>query len=191
MGKYVLRRLAYGFVILLGVNLVTFFLFFQVNTPDDMARLNIGGKRVTAEQIQKWKVERGYDKPMYWNERRQGVDQVTDTIFWDRSVSLFALDFGRADSESAGDIGSEVRSRMAVSLQLALPVFILQLIVSTVFALVLVFFLATRAIEKMSIGQSILAGMDKVMNPLWLRLDDFVRVVIAAFLGSPRFQCNK
>ena len=48
-------------------------------------------------------------------------------------------------------------------------------------ALVLVFFLATRAIEKMSIGQSILAGMDKVMNPLWLRLDDFVRVVIAAF----------
>lgn len=48
-------------------------------------------------------------------------------------------------------------------------------------ALVLVFFLATRAIEKMSIGQSILAGMGKVMNPLWLRLDDFVRVVIAAF----------
>ena len=48
-------------------------------------------------------------------------------------------------------------------------------------ALVLVFFLATRAIEKMSVGQNVLAGMDKVMNPLWLRLDDFVRVVIAAF----------
>ncbi len=48
-------------------------------------------------------------------------------------------------------------------------------------ALVLMFFLATRAVEKMSVGQSILAGMDKVMNPLWMRLDDFVRVVIAAF----------
>lgn len=48
-------------------------------------------------------------------------------------------------------------------------------------ALVLVFFLATRAIEKTAVGASILAGMDKVMNPLWLRLDDFVRVVIAAF----------
>lgn len=48
-------------------------------------------------------------------------------------------------------------------------------------ALVLVFFLATRAIEKMPLGQSILAGMDKVTNPLWMRLDDFVRVVIAAF----------
>ena len=48
-------------------------------------------------------------------------------------------------------------------------------------ALVLMFFLATRAIEKMSVGQSILAGMDRITNPLWLRLDDFVRAVIAVF----------
>ncbi len=144
MLRYLLRRLAYGFTILLGVNLLTFVLFFQVNTPDDMARLNIGGKRVTPELIAKWKVERGYDKPMYWNGAREGSDQLTQTIFWERSVSLFALDFGRADSESAGDIGAEVASRMAVSLQLALPVFLLQLIASTVFALVLVFFRGTR-----------------------------------------------
>ncbi|BDI05467.1 ABC transporter permease [Sphaerotilus microaerophilus] len=144
MLRYLLRRLAYGFTILLGVNLLTFVLFFQVNTPDDMARLNIGGKRVTPELIAKWKVERGYDKPMYWNEAREGSDKLTQTIFWERSVSLFALDFGRADSESAGDIGAEVAKRMAVSLQLALPVFLLQLIASTVFALVLVFFRGTR-----------------------------------------------
>jgi peptide/nickel transport system permease protein len=144
MLRYLLRRLAYGFTILLGVNLLTFVLFFQVNTPDDMARLNIGGKRVTPELIAKWKVERGYDKPMYWNQAREGSDKLTQTIFWERSVSLFALDFGRADSESAGDIGAEVAKRMAVSLQLALPVFLLQLIASTVFALVLVFFRGTR-----------------------------------------------
>ena len=48
-------------------------------------------------------------------------------------------------------------------------------------ALVLCFFLATRAVEKMPIGQSVLAGMDRLTNPLWLRLDDFVRVVIATF----------
>jgi hypothetical protein len=47
--------------------------------------------------------------------------------------------------------------------------------------LVLVFFLATRWIEKTRAGQAILAGMDKVSNPLWLRLDDFMRFVIAAF----------
>lgn len=48
-------------------------------------------------------------------------------------------------------------------------------------ALVLVFFLATRAIEKTPFGQSVLAGMDTLSKPLWLRLDDFVCCVIAAF----------
>lgn len=48
-------------------------------------------------------------------------------------------------------------------------------------ALVLVFFLATRAIEKSVAGETILRGMDRATDPLWNRLDDFVRVVIAAF----------
>jgi peptide/nickel transport system permease protein len=141
---YIIRRIGYGVLVLLGVNLATFFLFFTVNTPDDMARLNIGGKRVTQELIQKWKVERGYDKPLYLNVQKQGTQQVTETIFWERSVSLFALDFGRADSESAGDIGHEVASRMVVSLQMALPLFVLQVIASTAFALLLVMFRNSR-----------------------------------------------
>jgi hypothetical protein len=48
-------------------------------------------------------------------------------------------------------------------------------------ALVLVFFLATRAIERTRLGQGILAGFDKVSGPLWSRGDDFMRFVIAAF----------
>jgi len=144
MGYYLVRRVLYGFLILLGVNLATFFLFFTVNTPDDMARLNIGGKHVNQEVIDKWKSERGYDKPLYLNEKKQGVEQITDTMFWERSVSLFTLHFGRADSESAGDIGHEVSTRMWVSLQLALPLFILQVIASTAFALQLVMFRNTR-----------------------------------------------
>ncbi len=140
MLNFVLHRIAYGVLILLGVNLITFLLFFTLNTPDDMARLNLGGKRVTQEAIEKWKTERGYNKPLYLNPKRTGTAQVTDTIFWERSVSLFALEFGRADSESAGDIGHEVSSRMWVSLQMALPLFILQVIASTAFALLLVMF---------------------------------------------------
>ena len=110
MINYIIRRVLYGVLILAGVNLVTFFLFFSVNTPDDMARMNIGGKRVTQELIDRWKVERGYDKPLYWNDQEPGVAKLTDTIFWERSVSLFKLDFGRADGESAGDIGPSSRS---------------------------------------------------------------------------------
>lgn len=144
MIAYTIRRLLYGVLILLGVNLATFFLFFTVNTPDDMARLNIGGKRVTQELIEKWKTERGYDKPLYLNTQEEGTKQVTETIFWERSVSLFTLNFGRADGESAGDLGHEVATRMWVSIQLALPIFLLQVVASTAFALLLVMFRHTK-----------------------------------------------
>ena len=144
MLQYIVRRSLYGLLILLGVNLATFFLFFTVNTPDDMARLNIGGKRVTEAQIEKWKAERGYNKPLYVNDSKQGAEKITETIFWERSVSLFTFNFGRADGEGAGDIGHQVRQRMVVSLQLAVPLFILQLILSVVFALTLVFFRHSR-----------------------------------------------
>jgi len=140
MLNYLIRRVFYGVLVLIGVNLVTFMLFFSVNTPDDMARLNIGGKRVTQEQILKWKVERGYDKPLYWNAGAEGVRKATNTVFWDRSVSLMVLDFGRSDSKSATDIGHEIATRMVISLQLAVPLFLLQIVVSVAFALVLVFF---------------------------------------------------
>ena len=140
MLNYFLRRIGYGVLVLIGVNLVTFFLFFSVNTPDDMARLNIGGKRVTQDQINTWKAERGYDKPLYWNAAKAGAEQVTETILWERSVSLFALKFGRSDARTGVDIGHEIKTRMGVSLQLAVPLFILQVIASTAFALLLVFF---------------------------------------------------
>ena len=144
MLNYLVRRIGYGALILIGVNLFTFFLFFSVNTPDDMARLNIGGKRVTQDQIEKWKTERGYDKPVYWDVSAQGAAKLTHTIVWERSVSLFALDFGRSDSQNAVDIGHEIKTRMGVSLQLAVPIFVLQVFASTAFALLLVFFRHTR-----------------------------------------------
>ena len=144
MLNYIVRRLIYGVLVLVGVNLATFFLFFTVNTPDDMARLNIGGKRVTQELIDKWKAERGYDKPLYWNEKKEGGEKLTETIFWERSISLFQFEFGRADAEAAGDIGDEVMKRMWVSIQLAAPIFVLQVIASVSFALLLVMFRHTR-----------------------------------------------
>ncbi len=144
MLNYILRRLGYGVLVLAGVNVLTFVLFFTVNTPDDMARLNIGGKRVSQEQIDKWKAERGYDKPLYWNAAAEGTGKLTRTIFWERSASLFLLDFGRSDAKQSSDIGHEIATRMGVSLQLAVPIFVLQLIASTTFALVLVFFRASR-----------------------------------------------
>jgi peptide/nickel transport system permease protein len=141
---YLVRRLGYAVLILIGVNLLTFVLFFSVNTPDDMARLNLGGKRVTQEQVDKWKTERGYDKPLYWDAAATGSAKFVDTIVWERSVSLFAFDFGRSDAKNAVDIGHEITTRMGVSLQLAVPVFVLLVLASTAFALLLVFFRHSR-----------------------------------------------
>jgi peptide/nickel transport system permease protein len=177
MLNYVIRRLGYGVLILLGVNLATFFLFFTINTPDDMARLNIGGKRITAEQIEKWKAERGYNKPLYWNDAKQGGEKLTETIFWERSVSLFTLDFGRADAESAGDIGHQVKTRMVASLQLALPLFILQVIASTVFALVLVFFRSSR-----------IDFWGVVLCVLMLSISSLFYIIVGQFLFSRVFK---
>ena len=59
MLAYLLRRILYAVPILIGVNLLTFTLFFVVNTPDDMARMQLGIKRVTPEAIEKWKGEGG------------------------------------------------------------------------------------------------------------------------------------
>ncbi|MCM3879006.1 MAG: hypothetical protein ND807_02755, partial [Vicinamibacterales bacterium] len=138
MINYIVRRIGYGILILIGVNLFTFMLFFTVNTPDDMARMNIGGKRVTQDAIEKWKVERGYNKPLLWNAQKPGIDKLTDTIFYERSVQLFAFRFGASDS--GRDIGHELRERVGPSIALAIPTFLLGIFVVIVFSLLMVFF---------------------------------------------------
>jgi peptide/nickel transport system permease protein len=123
------------------VNVITFALFFIVNTPDDMARMHLGVKRVTPEAIEKWKAERGYDQPLFWNESATGAGKLTTTIFFGKSVKMFALDFGRADD--GRDIAREIGQRMSPSLAVAVPVFVLGLFAAISFALLLVYFRAT------------------------------------------------
>ncbi|HXF66941.1 MAG TPA: ABC transporter permease [Burkholderiales bacterium] len=141
MIAYVIRRILYAIPILIGVNLVTFVLFFVVNSPDDMARVHLGVKRVTPEAIQKWKEERGYDKPLLYNSAASGAAKLTETIFFEKSVKLFAFEFGRSDQ--GRDIGHDIRTRMWPSLAIALPVFLLGLLAYVTFALTMALFRAT------------------------------------------------
>ena len=141
MLAYIIRRVLYAIPILIGVNVLIFALFFAVNTPDDMARLQLGMKHVTPEAIAKWKAEHGYDKPLFFNGQAAGLNKVTDTIFATRSVPMFAFRFGAADD--GRDIGHEISTRMWPSLALALPVFVVGMLVEITFALILAFFRAT------------------------------------------------
>jgi peptide/nickel transport system permease protein len=141
MLAYIVRRVLYAIPILVGVNLITFALFFIVNTPDDMARMQLGVKRVTPDAIEKWKAERGYDKPLLWNAGGRGIAKATDTIFFEKSVKLFAFDFGAAEDKR--DIAQEIRSRMGPSLALAIPALLVGLAVNITFAMLMAFFRAT------------------------------------------------
>jgi peptide/nickel transport system permease protein len=138
MFAYIMRRALYGIPILIGVNLITFALFFVVNTPDDMARMHLGMKRVTPEAIDKWKADHGYNKPLMFNAESQGIDRLTKTIFFDKSVRLFAFQFGSADD--GRNIGEDIRQRMWPSLAIAVPVLLLGLLVYISFAMLLEFF---------------------------------------------------
>lgn len=142
MFAYIIRRVLYAVPILIGVNLLTFLLFFVVNSPDDMAVSQLGEKYVTAEAIAAWKTKNGYDKPLFINASNTGLESLTDTIFFTKSVKLFAFDFGR--SESGRDITSDVSTRMWPSLAVALPTFIIGIWVNICVALLVVMFHATR-----------------------------------------------
>jgi peptide/nickel transport system permease protein len=141
MIAYIVRRLLYAIPILIGVNLLTFVLFFVVNTPDDMARMQLGVKRVTPEAIERWKAERGYDKPLLSTRRGEGAQADRHHLLQTSRCACSSLDFGRADD--GRDIAREIRDRMGPSLAIALPTFILGLFVTVSFALLLVFFRAT------------------------------------------------
>jgi peptide/nickel transport system permease protein len=136
---YIVRRILYAIPILIGVNLLTFTLFFFVNSPDDIARLQLGVKRVTPEAIEKWKVAHGYDKPLLYNNDAVGsAARLTETIFFKHSVRLFLFDFGRADD--GRDISYDISERVWPSLAIALPTLLIGVLVNITFAMSLAFF---------------------------------------------------
>jgi peptide/nickel transport system permease protein len=185
MLAYIIRRLLYALPILIGVNLITFALFFVVNSPDDMARMQLGVKRVTPEAIEKWKAERGYDRPLLWNAQAAGVAAATETIFFQKSVKMFAFDFGRADD--GRDIAREIRSRMEPSLAVAIPVFALGLFAAVSFALLLVYFRASYLDfwgVVLCVAMMSVSGLFYIIGGQWLVSKVWHLVPISGYAGG-------
>jgi peptide/nickel transport system permease protein len=141
MIAYIVRRILYAIPILIGVNILTFLLFFVVNSPDDMARMFLGQKHVSEEQIEDWKSERGYHHPLFYNAEEKGKEKYTKTIFYTKSVRLFVFDFGRSDS--GRDISFDISQRMWPSLAIAVPQLIVGLLITISLALLIAFFRGT------------------------------------------------
>ncbi len=138
MTNYLLRRILYAIPILLGINLLTFSLFFMVNSPDDMARMQLGEKHIKPAAIEHWKAQRGYDLPLFYNNKARGTDHVTQTLFFQKSLRLFVFDFGISDA--GRDISHDVSQRMGPSLSIAVPVLLLGMLANILFAMMMAFF---------------------------------------------------
>lgn len=138
MIQYIIRRFLYAIPLLFGVNVLTFVLFFIVNSPDDMARMQLGQKHVTEQAVENWKQQRGYNLPLLWNDQQQGFNKVEETIFYQKSVNLFLFQFGISDS--GRNIGADIKQRMWPSLAVALPTLMVGLLVNITAALMMVLF---------------------------------------------------
>ena len=138
---YFLRRIGYAIPILIGVNLITFMLFFMVNSPDDMARIHLGEKRLSPEAIQAWKQANGYDKPLFYNAEANGWQKLTDTLYFNKSLKLFTFNFGA--SNQGRSISYDIYQRMWPSLAIAIPTLLLGLAVNITFALLIALFRGT------------------------------------------------
>jgi len=205
MLAYIIRRIAYAFPILLGVNVILFSLFFFVNSPDVIARQNLGEKRVTQAQIDNWKEEHGYHLPRFYNAKEKRLSKLTQTIFWTKSMRLFLFDFGKADSDNSL-IGDAVLRRIPYSLFITIPIFLIGMAIGLVFAMLAAFYRATYidtsllvvCVLLMSIplmiyilaGQYVLAIVLKLTpisgfaRPLWVALKFLVLPVIIGVIAD-------
>lgn len=136
MLAYVVRRLAYGVLTVLGVLLLLYAIFFLVTAPDDIARKALGEK-VGQEQIEQWKIRHGYDKP-----RWPGPGHLTDNMLVEHYRRMLTFDFGRSDADDV-PIVTRIREGMGPSLALTVPLFIAGLVLGILISLFVAFFRET------------------------------------------------
>jgi peptide/nickel transport system permease protein len=136
MLAYVIRRFAYGALVVLGVLFFLFVLFFWVTDPDDIARKALGDKAMP-EVIEQWKANHGYDKAK-WPTPNNPVDNM----FVEHFRRMLTFDFGRSDADDV-PIRSRLREGVGPSLSLTIPMFMLGLFVSIVLSLFVAFFRET------------------------------------------------
>ncbi len=146
MLSYLLRRLFYAPLIIVGVMLLTFVIFFVVQKPETMAR-NILGKRATPGTTYDWLHTRGYDKPLFLNvgQHRAAPDGHPyasngpfDTVFFNQLRKLATFDLGVSDV-TGRELKQVFKEGAVPSLLLTLPAYVAGFFIATGFALFLVF----------------------------------------------------
>jgi peptide/nickel transport system permease protein len=128
MARYLLRRILYAILILAGVSILTFVLFYVVQSPRSIAKRNLG-KNPTEQQIKSWLKEHEYDKPK-------------SVLLVKHLGELFTFRFGKADSNNE-EIWDRIKMGAGPSGQVASVIFLGALLGSISFALAMAYFRGT------------------------------------------------
>jgi peptide/nickel transport system permease protein len=149
VGRWLLRRAAWGAATVLGVLLFLFLLFFVYAKPQDVARRALGEK-ASPEVIAQWLANHGYDKPAFWNPLRP-----LDTMLAEHYRRMLSFDFGRSDADDV-PIAKRLRRGVGPSLSLTVPLFLLGLPLALALALGAAFFRDTY-IDRVGVVACVLA----------------------------------
>jgi peptide/nickel transport system permease protein len=135
MFAYLIRRLFFFVPIVFGVMLLTFVLFFVVQSPEATAR-RVLGQKATPKSVENWLHNRGYDKPLLVNSKPG--EKWHDSLFVNQLGRLVTFDLGTSDV--SGRPLREVFLQGALpSLLLTVPAFFVSLFLGVGLALYLVF----------------------------------------------------
>jgi peptide/nickel transport system permease protein len=143
MAAYLVRRIGFGIITVLGVLFLLFVLFFAVADPDDIARRAIGERAPLAARAQ-WIKNHGYDRPLFLNTEHAGSDlrRYTETQLFEHYRRMLTFDFGRSDADDS-PIATRIWEGAGPSLALTVPLFALGLVLAVGLALSVAFFRET------------------------------------------------
>ncbi len=135
MLAFIARRLVYGVAVVLGVLGFLFVLFFQVATPDDIARRALGEK-ARPDAIAEWKGNHGYDRPLWpWQD-------WSDNLLFHHYSTMLRFEFGNSDVDDL-PIARRILNGAGPSLSLTVPMFTLSLALTIVLGLFVAVFRET------------------------------------------------
>lgn len=148
MFAYIVRRCAYGVVVVCGVVFFLFLLFFAASSPDDIARRAVGEKAMP-QVIEQWKKNHGYDLPVW-----PGPGHLKKNLLVDHVTRMATLEFGKSDADGVL-ISQRIAEGAGPSLTLTVPIFFLSLVLSILLSLFVAFFRETY-IDKSGVAVSVL-----------------------------------
>ncbi len=129
MLTYIVRRIAYAIPTLIGVLLLTYFLFFGVSSKDSIARRNLSARNPSQAQIKEWLDDHGYNKPREVQLRESTVDMM-----------LFR--FGKSDT-SGEEIWTRIKQGSGPSFVIGAVIFVTGLITALLAAIGAAYFRGT------------------------------------------------